>query len=233
MSDPLDPPAAVPRGARVVVATGNPGKLREMQAILDGSSIELVSLAEAGAVDFPPEGGDYGENARVKAEVAAAQLGAWALADDSGLEVDGLDGGPGPYSARYGGPGLDDAGRVAHLLAELGARDAASRAARFVCWAALASPEGEVWLAYGECRGRILDAPRGTDGFGYDPVFEPEGDTRSMAELDDAEKNEISHRARARSARWFPSARRATRDCRRQSRVLAVPYEASPEGSLS
>ena len=109
-----------------------------------------------------------------------------------------LDGGrPGPRSARYGGPGLDDAGRVAHLLDELRGLDGAARDARFVCVAAWATPDGESGTALGECRGRILEAPRGQGGFGYDPVFEVSGRGVTMAELPEGEKNRISHRSRA------------------------------------
>jgi XTP/dITP diphosphohydrolase len=152
-------------------------------------------------VRLPPEGGDYAENAAAKARAAALASGLPALADDSGIEVAALGGAPGPRSARYGGEGLDDAGRVRLLLDELHALGPlASRAARFVCCAALALPSGELHAARGECAGRILGAPRGASGFGYDPVFAPERDARSMAELSEAEKNRISHRARALAA---------------------------------
>jgi XTP/dITP diphosphohydrolase len=119
------------------------------------------------------------------------------VADDSGLEVEGLGGAPGPRSARYGGPGLADAARVALLLAELAARPGASRRACFVCAAALALPDGEVATAFGRCDGRIAAAPRGRSGFGYDPVFELEAGGRTLAELPAEEKHRISHRARA------------------------------------
>ncbi len=129
-----------------------------------------------------------------------ARAGLPALADDSGLEVDALSGAPGPRSARYGGPGLDDAGRVALLLRELDGVPAGRRGARFVCVAALATPDGECRTARGVCEGRILGAPRGSGGFGYDPVFAPEGGQRSMAELREDEKNALSHRGRAIAA---------------------------------
>lgn len=203
MSEAAEGPAPLPPGTRIVVATGNPGKVEEIRAILGG--LRLAGLRELGPVTFPDEGGDYRENALAKARAAALQLGEWALADDSGLEVEGLAGAPGPYSARYGGPGLDDAGRAKHLLAELGRRQGASRRARFVCWAALASPDGRAWTAFGDCAGVILDAPRGDGGFGYDPVFQPVGYAVAMAELPAATKNEISHRARALRALLGPS----------------------------
>jgi len=203
---------------RVVLATGNPGKLRELRAIVEalaadaggGSSplgaIELVApsdLPGGGRVDYPEEGDDYRANALAKARAAAETLGLPALADDSGLEVEALGGAPGPRSARWGGPGLDDRGRVAKLLAALEAVPGASRRARFVCWAAWAEPGGQAFAREGECRGRLLDAPRGEGGFGYDPVFVPEEEdapgaqARTLAELPPTTKNHLSHRRRA------------------------------------
>jgi XTP/dITP diphosphohydrolase len=183
------------------VATQNPGKLREIQEILRDREIDLCNLSSPGLegaiVEFPEEGGEYEKNAVGKARAAASQLGVWALADDSGLEVEALAGRPGPYSARFGGPGLDDAGRVEHLLRELGGAAHASRRARFVCWAVLSRPDGSTTSASGECPGTILGEPRGRGGFGYDPVFQPDGFVQSMAELTADTKNEISHRARA------------------------------------
>lgn len=188
--------APVPPATRIVVATLNPGKLREIREIL-GDRYAFEDLSAAAPVRFPEEGGNYRDNAAAKARAAARELACWAIADDSGLEVDGLDGAPGPYSARFGGPGLDDAARSRHLLAELAERPGASRRARFVCWAAAAAPDGAVFTAFGECAGIVVEAPRGAGGFGYDPVFQPDGFAVSMAELDPATKNRISHRARA------------------------------------
>jgi len=182
---------------RLLVATGNPGKLREIQALLTGLPLEVASLADVATVEFPPEGAEYAQNAIVKARVAAGQLGQWALADDSGLEVDGLDGAPGAFSARYGGERLDDADRAAHLIAQLGARPGAQRSARFVCVVALVSASGEVHTARGECPGTILPAPRGAGGFGYDPIFRPDGFEFSLAELPPGVKDRISHRGLA------------------------------------
>lgn len=181
----------------MIVASSNAGKLREMQALLAGLPLAVEPLTGDISVRFPPEGIDYEHNALAKALAAADQLGDWALADDSGLEVDGLCGAPGALSARYGGPGLDDAGRVTHLLGELGAVSGARRTARFVCLAALAGPSGERYVTRGECAGTILAAPRGDGGFGYDPIFQPDGFDFSMAELSEEVKNRISHRARA------------------------------------
>jgi XTP/dITP diphosphohydrolase len=148
-----------------VVATGNPGKLREFRQVLRELPVVLHPLSDFPAVELPDEGDDYEANAVAKARTAARATGRPALADDSGLEVEALEGRPGPHSARYGGEGLDDAGRVS--------------------------------LLRGECDGRILPAPRGLDGFGYDPVFLPEGEAVSAAELEPERKNALSHRGRA------------------------------------
>ena len=185
------------RGRRLVVATGNPGKLREIRALLEPLPVALCGLAELPALALPPEGDDYAANAIAKARAAAAHAGCPADGDDSGLEVEGLAGGPGPRSARFGGPGLDDAGRVAHLLAALAGASGAARRARFVCVAALALPDGSVETFRGECAGRIAAAPRGSGGFGYDPVFELPDLGRMMAELSDEEKARVSHRGQA------------------------------------
>jgi XTP/dITP diphosphohydrolase len=197
-----------------VVATTNAGKLREIQAILGVRDRGFRCLADYPRVALPPEGDDYEGNALAKARAAARATGLPALADDSGLEVDALGGAPGPHSARFGGPGLDDAARVALLLRELAGAPPEKRGARFVCVAAWATPDGDERSARGECRGVILDAPRGLRGFGYDPVFLPEGESRSMAELDPGRKNEISHRARAFLA-LLPAGRAGRRRPRR------------------
>jgi XTP/dITP diphosphohydrolase len=183
--------------ASVVLATSNTGKLTEIREILSELPLEIRPLSDFPGVILPEEGEDYEENAITKARVAAKVTGCAALADDSGLEVAGLGGAPGPLSARYGGPGLDDSGRVNALLEAIASLTGEQRRARFVCIAALATPEGELVTARGECSGQILPAPRGRSGFGYDPVFEVEGSGRAMAEFSDSEKNQISHRARA------------------------------------
>ena len=180
-----------------VAATGNAGKLAEIRAILADLPLRIRSLADFPGLRFPDEGDDYTENAVQKARVAAAHTGHPALGDDSGLEVDALGGRPGPHSARYGGPGLSDAQRVERLLEELAAVPEAERGARFVCVAARAMPDGAAATARGVCEGRILLAPRGEAGFGYDPIFAPEGSALSMAEVDPEHKNRISHRGRA------------------------------------
>ncbi|MDE0885283.1 MAG: RdgB/HAM1 family non-canonical purine NTP pyrophosphatase [Myxococcota bacterium] len=183
---------------RVFAATSNPGKLEEFRSLLAELSIEVLSLAGRPPVTFPEEGTEYEANAIAKARAVAEELGEWALADDSGLEVDALGGAPGPLSARYGGPGLDDSGRVARLLAALEEfPQALERGARFVCVVALVGPGGEQTIARGECSGQILNGVRGDEGFGYDPVFQPQGFDGSMAELGPEVKDQISHRARA------------------------------------
>lgn len=189
------------QGARtLLLATGNRGKLAEFAALLAPLDLALRSLDEFPQAVLPPEGEDYAANAAAKATAAARATGLAALGDDSGLEVTALDAAPGPLSARYGGPGLDDAGRCARLLAALERSGSRDRSARFVCVAALALPDGAVELARGECHGQILPAPRGGAGFGYDPVFQPDGYAVSMAELPPALKNRLSHRGRALDA---------------------------------
>jgi XTP/dITP diphosphohydrolase len=199
MVDPQSP-GALGADARILIATGNAGKVREIREILVRHTSARVEPLEAGAVAFPEEHDDYEANAIGKARAVATQLGAIAIGDDSGLEVDALDGRPGVHSARYGGPHLDAAGRVARLLQELEGVPPASRTARFVCHAALVTPAGAVFVAHGECRGRILEVVRGAGGFGYDPIFQLEGTRVTMAELSADEKNQGSHRAAALQA---------------------------------
>jgi XTP/dITP diphosphohydrolase len=182
---------------RVVLASGNAGKLREVRALLGSPSLEIVGLDAIGSLALPEEGDDYASNAVAKAVTAARASGLPALGDDSGLEVDALGGAPGPRSARFGGPGLDDAGRTRALLDALADVPPERRGARFVCVAALADPDGDVVTARGECPGRIATAPRGAAGFGYDPIFEITPGGPTMAELPPAEKQRISHRGHA------------------------------------
>lgn len=186
---------------RLLVATRNAHKVDEIRALLAVPSLVLVSAAELpGLPDIEEDGATFRENAARKARLSAAAAGLWALADDSGLEVDALDGAPGVQSARYAGTHGDDAANNRKLLAAL--EHAADRRAQFRCALALAAPDGRLWELEGCCRGRILPAPRGRNGFGYDPLFIPDGDTRSFAEMPPAEKNRLSHRARAlRAAR--------------------------------
>lgn len=155
-------------------------------------------LADWPGAAVPDETADtYAGNALIKARAAAGLTGCLVLADDSGLEVDALGGAPGLRSARYGGPGLDDAGRVRLLLDALRAVPAAERTARFRCVIALVEPDGRERLVKGTVEGRIAEAPRGKGGFGYDPVFFYPPLGRTLAELSEAEKARVSHRARA------------------------------------
>ena len=185
------------RVREVVFATRNPGKLREVRALLAELPVRVLGLDEVADLELPEEGGDYAANAAAKARTAAAASARLALGDDSGLEVAALAGGPGARSGRYG---ASEAARNQRLLEALAGVPAARRGARFVCVAALATPDGDVATARGECAGRILEAPRGAGGFGYDPIFEPFESTargRSLAELPPAEKDRLSHRGRA------------------------------------
>lgn len=194
-----------------MVATQNAGKLREMRALLAELPAALEALRPEWAEALPEEGDEYEANALAKARAVALCSGRIAVADDSGLEVAALGGRPGPHSARYGGPELDDRGRVAKLLDELCAAPAAQRTARFVCWAAAVHPDGRTAVASGVCEGRILSRPAGGAGFGYDPVFQAVGVEGSMAELSAARKQRLSHRGRAFRAllpelfRWLES----------------------------
>jgi XTP/dITP diphosphohydrolase len=189
-----------PAYREVVLATGNAGKLLEVRAILGDLPLSLRAASAFPEIFFPEEGDDYEANAVAKARAAAQGAGRLALGDDSGLEVEALDGAPGPRSARYG---ADDATRNARLLAALEGVPDERRGALFVCVAALVTPEGDSVIARGECAGRILRAPSGRGGFGYDPIFAPTLDGpahrrgASMADLPLADKNRLSHRARA------------------------------------
>jgi XTP/dITP diphosphohydrolase len=180
--------------ATVRLATANAGKAAELARLL-GRPVEPVDGWEP-----PPEdGATFLDNARIKARAGALrQPGAWILADDSGLEVDALGGAPGVLSARLGGPDLDDLGRCERLLELLAGRD--DRAARFRCVLVALAPDGRELVGEGSLEGRIADAPRGAGGFGYDPVFVPDGLERTCAELAPDEKDAISHRARAAAA---------------------------------
>lgn len=183
---------------RVLLATNNPGKVREYREILAGLPIELVTPQEIGlALEIPETGATYEENARRKARAFAAASGLLALADDSGLEVDALGGEPGVHSHRYDGGQGSDAERYRLLLSRLEGVPMAQRTARFRCVIAVATPEGELYTCEGECPGVILTEPRGDGGFGYDPVFWLPEMGRTMAELAPEEKNRVSHRGRA------------------------------------
>ena len=181
----------------LLLGSRNPGKLKEITSILEGSGWTFSSLQEFDAVASAEENGStYAENAIAKARFYAAETGLIALADDSGLEVAALAGAPGVFSARYAGEHASDADRRELLLSELSGN--ADRRARFVAVVAIADPTGAVLnVSHGICEGTITLAPRGGGGFGYDRLFVPDGYTQTFAELPDTVKNLISHRALA------------------------------------
>jgi len=177
--------------AKIIVATGNPGKLREMKQYLRDFPWELQ--LKPPTLEIEETGESFTANACLKASAVAAALGEWAIADDSGLAVDVLDGAPGLYSARYG---RTDSDRIQRLLAELG--DTEERSAKFVCALAIARPDGAIALqAEGICRGTILRAPCGTQGFGYDPIFYVSQQDMTFAQMSPELKHRISHRGEA------------------------------------
>ena len=179
---------------RVVVASQNPGKVREIARMLPGW--DVCSLGDFDPVAFPAEGGDYEANAREKALTAARAIGLPCVADDSGLEVDALGGAPGPYSARYGGAGLDDRGRYQKLLEDMKDIPADERSASFHSVIVLMEDEADPapLVCHGIWPGDILTEPRGQGGFGYDPIFYVPSHDCASAELAPKVKNKISHR---------------------------------------
>ena len=192
------PSASSPSRPVLVLATLNPAKGRELVALLGTVPFEIRMLADISGARLPEEtGATYAENALVKARVAAELTGALALGDDSGLEVDALDGAPGLYTARFGGPGLDDRGRRALLLERLRGVPVPHRTARFRCVIALAGPARAEQVVEGVAEGLIAEAPRGTGGFGYDPVFFYPPLGRTFGDLSDEDKAAVSHRGLA------------------------------------
>jgi XTP/dITP diphosphohydrolase len=185
---------------QLLIATNNQGKVKELQDLLKDMEIELVTPAHIGLdLDVLEDGNTYAENAAKKAVAFAQASGLISLADDSGLEVDALDGAPGLYSARYGsmtGRKLSDAGRRAFLIQNLQDKPR-PWTARFHATIAIALPNGDIHLAEGFCEGEIIPEERGTGGFGYDPIFLLSELGKTMAELSMDEKNRLSHRARA------------------------------------
>jgi len=176
---------------RLVVATGNPGKLVEMQAYLH--STDWLLHLKPTELEIEETGITFAENACLKASQVAQATGEWAIADDSGLQVDALDGAPGVFSARYG---TTDQERMARLLSELG--NELNREAQFICAIAVANPNGDIVLqTEGVCPGRILYQPRGTGGFGYDPIFYVPDYCQTFAEMPVAVKHQVSHRGKA------------------------------------
>jgi len=175
----------------LIVASGNPGKLREMQEYLTGLDWDLQLKPKA--LEIEETGETFMANACLKASQVAQAMGKWAIADDSGLAVNALGGAPGIYSARYE---KTDSERIERLLKELG--DTANRQAQFVCAVAVACPDGSIALhSEGTCRGEILNSPRGTSGFGYDPVFYVPQQQQTFAQMQPELKHKISHRGQA------------------------------------
>jgi XTP/dITP diphosphohydrolase len=184
--------------SRFVLATRNPGKIREVTAIYSHLEIvwlSLIDLPEIG--DVAEEGVTYAENAAAKARTASIATGLGALADDSGVEIDALGGSPGVHSARFLGPAATDGERNTRILQLLQEVPDPKRTARYVAAVALARPDGAAHVFEGICEGWIATRPRGAGGFGYDPIFVPRGEIRTMAEVPAEVKNRISHRARA------------------------------------
>lgn len=181
---------------KIVMASGNAGKIREIARLLDGLGVDVVPQSEFGVEDADETGKTFAENSLIKARHAAALTGLPAIADDSGLAVDAIDGRPGVYSARYSGADATDDSNIDKLLGELaGVED---RGAAFHCVATFVTPgDEEPIVAEGAWRGSILEARQGDGGFGYDPVFLDPASGRSAAELTAAEKNERSHRGQA------------------------------------
>ena len=183
---------------KLVIATRNTGKLNEIKEILAPLDWEILSLQDfPGIPETIEDGATFAENAAKKAREVARQTGRLSIADDSGLVVDALQGRPGVFSSRYGGETATDEERVQKLLAEMAGIPMGQRQAAFLCTIAVATPNGEVEVLEGECRGLIAFAPRGEHGFGYDPIFFLPELGKTMAEIDPEVKNRISHRARA------------------------------------
>jgi len=187
---------------RLLLGTYNAGKAVEICSVFKNLGIDFLTLGDFSQVQIVEESGStYEENAILKAEGYARQTGCWTLADDSGLEVDALSGGPGVLSARYAGAGASDSDRIERLLSELDRIPVESRTARFVSVVALADPAAKVIkVERGVCEGTIIDSVRGGNGFGYDPIFVPQGFTSTFAELPADTKDVISHRGQALQA---------------------------------
>jgi XTP/dITP diphosphohydrolase len=183
---------------KILLATQNLGKVKELQELLQGEEIEVISLRDIANWEEVEETGEtFAENAALKARVAAERTGLISLADDSGLEVDALQGAPGVYSARYAGEPKDDERNNVKLLKELKGVAEEERTGRFRCALVIATPKGGEYLTEGTVEGQILKERRGDGGFGYDPLFFLPDFNRTMAELDIHQKNKVSHRAQA------------------------------------
>ncbi len=184
-------------GGRLVIASHNPGKLREIAELLAPFEVEVVSAAELGLPEPEETGTSFAANASLKARAAVESAGIPALADDSGVSVTALGGAPGIYSARWAGPGKDFKLAMQKVEQELAACGAADRGAAFICALTLAWPAGTEAAFEGRVEGQLVWPPRGTQGFGYDPMFVPEGYDITFGQMEPAAKHAISHRARA------------------------------------
>lgn len=183
---------------KLIAATNNQNKLAELQSILSGADIELISLKNAGLdIEIEENGTTFEENAIIKARTVSKLSGMCVIGDDSGLMVDALGGDPGVHSARYAGDNASDKDRIDKLLYNLKGVEDSGRGAKFVCAIAFCTPKGDYFTVRGECKGKILREAKGEGGFGYDPIFYIEEHNKSFAELSPDEKNEISHRGRA------------------------------------
>jgi XTP/dITP diphosphohydrolase len=187
----------LPRGSQLVVASHNEGKVREIKALLGPHGIQAISAASLGLPEPEETGTTFAANARIKAEASAKAGHHAALADDSGLCVEALDGAPGIYSARWAGPAKDFRVAMNRIHDELRHKGLSTSAAKFVCALAIAMPSGEECVFEGEVHGHLSFPPRGTRGFGYDPIFIADGMDETFAEIDPARKHAISHRAKA------------------------------------
>lgn len=188
-----------PQVRKLLIATHNPGKVAELTLMLSGVPCDLLSLSDfPDTTEVAETGTTFAENAAIKASGYALQSRQLSLADDSGIEVEALDGRPGIFSARYGGAGTGFAEKMEKLLTELSETGSQNRRARFVCAIAIANDSGEIlFTSEGICKGTITSKPRGSGGFGYDPLFIPDGFDKTFGELDEAIKQKISHRAGA------------------------------------
>jgi len=190
-------PGTLHRGSKLVVASHNEGKVRELRELLAPYGIVCVSAGSLGLSEPEETGESFEENALIKARAAAQGARLLAIADDSGLEVEALGGQPGVQSARWGGPGRDFDLAMARVHKALEATGGAYTRANFTCALALAAPNGEDLVTVGKVYGRIVWPPRGSRGFGYDPIFVPDGHSETFGEMDPSLKNQLSHRLRA------------------------------------
>lgn len=182
----------------VIVATKNKGKVKEFERLFSKYGIRVKTLVDLPEIpDIEETGETFEENAIIKAETIAKASNSFVVADDSGLVIDALDGKPGVYSARYAGEGKDDDANIAKVLSELNGVSAEKRTARFYCALAIAGPDFQTITVSGTCEGLILDVRRGSNGFGYDPIFYVPSEEKTMAEMSSERKNELSHRAAA------------------------------------